>query len=156
MRDNTNLNSTLQLRIRIFLQDGVVDGRLRQLVFVSDALRLLDDHRRYLAQAVAAQPVAPRRGARYNIKVNLGVRKGAFGEPRLPRLCHAATVSAAQRARSQQERWERVSKILLRGLKRASRGSLADERFVVRDCAEQLFSKKWISEAPPPLPPPPQ
>jgi hypothetical protein len=52
-----------------------------------------------------------------------------------------------------------VNKILLRGLKRASRGSLADERFVVRDCAEQLFSKKWISEAPPlppPLPPPPQ
>jgi hypothetical protein len=49
-----------------------------------------------------------------------------------------------------------VNQILLRGLKRASRGSLADERFVVRVCVEQLFSKKRISEAPPLPPPPPQ
>jgi hypothetical protein len=108
MLEKTNLNSTLQLRIGVFLQDGVVNGRLGQLVFVCDAFRLLDDDGCHLAQTVAAQTVAPSRSARDDIKINLRVRKRAIGEARLPGLCHAVTVLAAQRVQNQRRGGERV------------------------------------------------
>lgn len=55
-----DLHCSLQLRVSVFLQYGIVDGCFGQLVLVRHTLRFLYDDGRYFAQAVTPQTISPR------------------------------------------------------------------------------------------------
>ncbi len=82
------LHTMLKLRIGVFLQDGIVDGGLGQLVLVRDALGFVRDNRQRLAHAVVAQTVTPSRCSHDDVKVYLGIGKGGLRAPRFLGLRH--------------------------------------------------------------------